>query len=220
LTEQKFTNAIDVSITVDNNGIYPMLKTSKGRHEYAVLRDADLPAFLKAMLDNSMRTKGRTTTVTVDGKPSVKVGDGGAAGIVYKPTTDDQAKRNLNFALANLAAYVEWETTGKAEAEAEAKKKAEALESLRKQAKEIEERAAKRRAEEAAENRKRRDALLFYNKVNLTSFYTWSGIPFMSETIIKHWIELSEANRRVRFNSGGLIPTSPLYPTTTGRTWL
>lgn len=56
------------------------------------------------------------------------VGSGSAIARVYEPTSDDQAQRNLNFALANLNAYKAW-VEGKAEreeqAETEAKAKAE-----------------------------------------------------------------------------------------------
>ena len=55
--------------------------------------------------------------ITQDGKATVAVGTSpsGLQARVYRPTTEEQAKRNLNFAIANLAAYVDWDQTGRAE---------------------------------------------------------------------------------------------------------
>ena len=66
---------------------------------------------------------GRATKITMDGKPSLRVGNGSSKAVVYAPTCEQEAQRNLNFARANLAAYTGWldEAPARAKAELEAK---------------------------------------------------------------------------------------------------
>lgn len=208
-----FTNHSGASITVDSNGIYPMLKTST-RENFSVLIDRDLPAFLQAVISRSPRYKRSARTVVQDGKPSIKVGDNGAAGIVYKPTTQDQAERNLNFALANLAAYLEWERVGKAEAERKAKREAE------------EKAAAERRAKAEAEANLRRieqeeaDGIRAYNKAMGTSYRKFSDVLFMGSIAKKQWIELGKAQKQIDRDRAIINPLRPAYNPFAPRPWL
>lgn len=208
-----FTNRAGASITVDSNGIYPMLRTDTAHGRFSVLRDEDLPAFLGAVIDRSTRLGNKIKHVVLDGKPSIKVGDGTKAGIVYKPTTDDQAERNLNFALANLAAYNYWVETGKAEEERKAKREAELKAAVDRRAKEAAE-ANLRRIEQ-----EERDGLALYNKAHGRSYLSFASVPFMGSTAKQEWITLAKTKKALEreqfaasLNRGGYLTNAPVFP--------
>jgi len=211
LSPRTFTNSIGATVTVDNNGIYPMLRTNAQGGIHTVVVDRDVPALAFELFNKSARFGRDIKATTQDGKPSIKVGTGSMAGIVYKPTTNEQAERNLNFALANLAAYEEWERTGRkvAEAREAALKAAEKRVAEEKAKREAEE--AKRQAEHA---RKRADALTFYNLTNGTRFYSWSSVGLIGEARIQQWIDLSESAKALKKYSpiGGSSLRPTLYP--------
>lgn len=116
-------------------------------------------------------------SITQDGKASVTVGQGGTQARVYRPTSEEQAIRNLNFALANLEAYVRWDRQGRAE---QARIEQAREENLRK-------------AEAEAKRRETRlkNGLDLYNKVHSTRHMTWDrsglSVGFRGE-----WAEKAE----------------------------
>lgn len=188
---ETFTNNAGASITVDSNGIYPMIKANPNYGTFAVLRDRDLPKFLKAVINGSTQFGRKVKHVTLDGKPSIKAGEGGSAGIVYKPTTQDQADRNLNFALANLEASIWWETTGKAEAEIKAKRDAE-LKAAQERVTKLREENLRRVEKEEA------DGIAAYNKSKGTSYRKFSEIMFMGSVMKSEWIEIGKQQAQLK----------------------
>lgn len=220
LLSETFTNNVGASLTVDSNGIYAMVKATPGiGGNYAVLTDKNLPKFLRSIVDHSVTFGRKVKHLTLDGKPSIKAGEGGAAGIVYKPTTQDQADRNLNFALANLEAHVWWETTGKAQAEREAKVKAEREAAAARDAKRREENLRRIEKEEA-------DGIAAYNKARGTSYRKFSDILFMGSAMKEQWIEVGKAQAQLKqekdqlraekiqneINKSVISPLRPSYP--------
>lgn len=116
--------------------------------------------------------------VTQDGKATVSVGQGGLEGRVYRPTTDEQAERNLNFAIANLEAYVDWEKRGReaqAKAELEAKRAAEL-------------KAAQDRLKET----QLKNGLELYNKLHSTRYLTWASLPYVPPAQREAWAKQAQ----------------------------
>ena len=145
---------------------------------------------------------------TQDGKATVAVSNGGLEGRVYRPTTEEQAQRNLNFAIANLTAYVDWDQRGRAEqirAELEAKRKAELAE-----------------AEARLKEVRLKNGLDLYNKVHNTRHLTWAGPIFVPAAQREAWAKQAEELAKLQrasnpFSFGGISPAvlraSDLYPT-------
>lgn len=208
-----FTNSVGARVTVSDNGMHPMFKIENtGPYgDYGVLLSKDLPAFLERTLKGS-RFNRDIKSFVLDGKPSIKVGEGTGGGIVYKPTTEDQAKRNLNFALANLAAFNEWEMSGReVQAKREANLKA-AEERATKERQEREEREAKEAAEREAKrtetNRIRAKGLRMYNAANSRStFAAWP--TFMGDGIKDQWIALAKSSEAIKPKP--LPPVTPSF---------
>lgn len=162
------------------------------------------PQRLKLALDYLTGTAGVAypSPRTQDGKASVFAGNGGIQARVYRPTTEEQAQRNLNFAIANLSAYVEWDQRGRAE---QARIEKEREENLRK----AEAEAAKEKARQA----RLKAGLDLYNKTTGSRALTWGYTPVgpvKQEEWAKKAEELADLQRRSNpytssiFNAGGL----------------
>ena len=104
-------------------------------------------------------------------RASIGAGYGDYQALVYKPTTEKQALRNLNFAIANLAAYDWWNKTGAEEArkkaEAEAKAKAEEARKVKLE-----------QAEKARVAAELKGAIQLFNKLNSTNYASWDNFEF------------------------------------------
>lgn len=138
---------------------------------------------------------------------TMAAGYDGDEGRVYVPKDDQQALRNLNFAIANLAAYERYQTVVKPEQEAAKKKAEEALKALREEAKRKEEAEAKAKAE--AKRREElhieKKALKIFNASRGTGYTMWP--TFMGQASRDKWIALAKQAEVINSTS----PT-PQYP--------
>ena len=114
-------------------------------HEATVL-SKDVPGFAAALFEATELLPNVQLVSHVD-QPYYRVGTGSTQARVNRPTNDQQAERNLHFALANLRAYVLWTDD-----------------------------APERKAKEQASAAAGRDALALYNLVHNTSYLNWSLI--------------------------------------------
>lgn len=127
--------------------------------------------------------------ITTDGKNSVMAGNG----IVYAAATEGEAQRNLDFALANLASYLNWEQHGREEA----RKREENLRRIERAKAKAEAEAEEKAKAEAAEKARKADkdrklGLHHYNVANGTLYGSWSAAGIYSEQTILKWVALSK----------------------------
>lgn len=113
-----------------------------------------------------------------DGVVTLSVGVGSAEARVYEPTTEQAANRNLNFARANLAAYLRWQDGA---AQRRADEIAEA-ERIAEQEKELKERELTQRRSLAA-----------YNDQAGTHHPSWASVFFprpVDQEVVDAWSQL------------------------------
>jgi hypothetical protein len=136
------------------------------------------------------------TSTRTDGKQSIATGKA----VVYKAQSEGEAQRNLDFAIANLESYLQWEATGRKEA----KDKADLAE-------------AKKRVEET----RLKNGLALYNKVHATRHLTWNAVPYVSPAKREEWAKQAEQLNKLQRDShpyssnifNGMINAASLYPT-------
>jgi hypothetical protein len=183
-----------VEVTTPRLG-YANVALSGGYNRENVTLDGKQMATLANTLLKRIGTDYRPVKfVTVDGKNSVKAGNG----IVYAAMTEGEAQRNLDFALANLASYLNWEQYGREEA----RKREENLRRIEQEKRQAEVRAKaeaeeKRQAQEKL-YKERAEGLRHYNVANGTNYGTWTGAGIYSEQTIQKWIDLAKQANALR----------------------
>lgn len=150
------------------------------------LEAEDVPALAAAVLGpSSLKQFPRQLGA---GQETVSEGTGKTEARVYVPTSDGGAERNLNFAKANLAAYLTW-----VEREPERKKAQQAaMEKVRQAEKAMEELKASVR-NYAAEATLLARALAAYNAFRNTNIGTWEGVfaPFnVDKLTVDRWVRV------------------------------
>ena len=116
-------------------------------HEVTVL-SKDVPGLAAALFEaTDLLPSVRFAAPHAEAPAHYRVGTGSTEARVNVPTNDQQAERNLHFALANLRAYVLWNDG-----------------------------AEERKAKEQAAISAGREALALYNLVHNTSYLNWSLI--------------------------------------------
>lgn len=113
--------------------------------------------------------------VDTDGIVTMRVGIGSTEARVYAPNSRRGAERNLNFAVANLAAYLDWE-----------KREAERL---------LEEEAKARAERESRDDREEieRRALAAFNDQSGTKHIYWTQAFYprpLDQTVVDAWSRL------------------------------
>lgn len=126
------------------------------------------------MVPTNHQTAGENLGVRVirntyqDGKKTYRTGYGDVEARVYAPESEGQAQRNLNFARANLKAYLDWME---------------------------EEPLRKKKAEEESKSREvySSRALRAYNSQGDTKHTSWESVfspSAVSKTVVDAWIKL------------------------------
>ena len=199
---EKYTSRNGFStLAVESNNGQTVVRTSAAT---LPLNAKDIPAIAQDLFQSShdhYSTRVLTAGKANGGSDTIVVGYDGTEARVYSPETEQAAQRNLNFALANLAAYNRFHKVTKPALE-----KAKAEEAVKKaKIKEAEAEALKGLRESA-------DGLAFYNKQNNTTYGSWASIPFMGSIVRGQWIELAKADKATRKPVGiRPIADTPFY---------
>lgn len=217
-------------VSMGDNGYYPTLPTGKNNGRDVVCI-TNAPKFARDLLERVSPTAtarpdklvvNQPKTITSFGHESLEVGEDSTRAVVFKPTSDTQAQRNLNFAIANLFAAVEWYESGKAKAE-EAKKKAEAEAKAEAERKEAERKAREEKARKEREDNEKleAEALKLYNATYGTTHSSWiyvgGGLYSWEKSALKRkWVEVAREARKAKaaFNPISSLRVSPIIPRT------
>jgi hypothetical protein len=193
IAPKRYENNIGRIVQLFNNSYNPMIRTLNSAAdklgESTILRGEDVPNFAYELFNNSALMPKPKTNLPYGGQPYVSAGDGDAQARVYFPKNEEQAKRNLNFAVANLKAYEQWEKHTKPAQEAQ--KKAD-LARLEAEAKIKADRELKAKKERVAREARLKAGLDLYNKVNGTRHMTWSQ-TILGLTKREQWCDQAEA---------------------------
>ena len=196
-------------VTYTNEGFNTRIETVPG---YAAILDLDEVAKLSSELFR-MSFFASNPREAMDGdRKSIVAGSGSSRAAVYVPDTEAQAERNLNFAIANLKAYVDWVETGRKEAEEKAEKLRKEKEEAAEKARLEKERRERVLREEIERQRKaqeeRKGALKLYNASTGRNDAYWRE----PQHVIDRWIELYRTAQRVprtpKVDPFGLYSTS------------
>jgi hypothetical protein len=197
LPSETFTDTNGRGLTVSTS--YGKTNLSTSSYLGATISPKDTPELALSILahdDYKNRTRHLSSTDTI------AVGYDELEGRVYVPKDEKQALRNLNFAIANLAAYERYQNVVKPAQAAEAKKKAEA--EAKRQADLA---AAKKRVEEG---KLERSALRLYNATKGTGYSMWP--TFMGQATRDKWISLAKAAEQINSTvTMGTVNASSLF---------
>lgn len=190
-----FQNSFGRSVELGTTGYDPEIKTY-GATTPTALKSENVPEFAYQLFMNSGSLPHPRVNLPGGGsQPFISAGTGTTQARVNQPQSEAEAKRNLNFAIANLAAYQQWEkvTAPALEREAKAKAKAEAEEKRQAEARLV--------ALEAKQKARNKAGLDLFNNVNSTRHMTWGTVYHAPLSIREKWADKAEEIAKLRRDS-------------------
>lgn len=192
-----YKNGIGRTIELGTNGFHPQIEIPSQRQ--TVLTSEDVADFAYELFNKSAKLPKALVNLPASAQPFISAGTGESQARVFSPKNEEQAKRNLNFAIANLKAYQQWEKVTKPALE---RKKQEDLARLEAEAKAKAEAEAKKREIEAKQVARNKAGLDLYNKVIGGRYLSWGSIPYtLSLSTREKWNDKAEELAKLKRES-------------------